>query len=212
MRKKYIYLRKKRKSLFIMMIFILSCSFILFLYGFEQKMLPTLQEIAYMESKAIANDLIDNSLQEILEASPWTSEEFFSASQGDFTNYSANTSAINLFCSLLNQSINVHLYDLPEIEVSIPIGAITDISMFSNVGPEVCFSLLPAASVVSDYATTFESAGINQLHYKLWITLIIEFQIVNPIYHETISLERNIMLVDTIIGGKVPENLLTFSE
>ncbi len=212
MKRKSPYHKKRWTTLLMMMILLIFLGALLFLYGFEQKMLPTLQEIAYMESKAVANDMIDDSLQEILQESQWTTTEFFLTSRGEYINYSANTTAINLFCSNLTQSINQHLYNVPEVEVSIPIGAITDISMFSNVGPEVCFSLLPAASVISQYDTTFESAGINQLHYKLWITLTMEFQIVNPIYHETISMERNIMLVDTIIGGKVPENLLTLSE
>ncbi len=212
MRKKFTYTKQKITTILMLIILFFILGALLFLYGFEQKMLPTLQEIAYMESKAVANDMIDDSLQVILQDSQWTSTEFFTMSQGEYTNYSANTTAINLFCSKLTQSINQNLYNVPEVEVSIPIGSITDISMFSNVGPEVCFSLLPAASVISDYETTFESAGINQLHYKLWITLTMEFQIVNPIYHETISMERNIMLVDTIIGGKVPENLLTLSE
>ncbi|WP_317856320.1 sporulation protein YunB [Chakrabartyella piscis] len=212
MKKRKPYKQKYTAPFVIFSVLVVVLSFFIFLYIFEQKMLPTLQEISYMESKVLANTMIDDGLQEILLENEWNTTEFLLVSQGDYTNYSANTAAINLFCSQLCQNINEDLYDLAEIEVYIPIGAITDISMFSNLGPEILFTLLPSGSVSSDYETAFESAGINQLHYKLWITLHMEFKVVNPLYQETIAMERNIMLVDTIIGGKVPENHLVFSD
>ena len=57
-----------------------------------------------------------------------------------------------------------------------------------------------------DYISTFESAGINQINYKIWLNISIELKIVNPLYHETITMERKIMLADIVFIGKVPEH------
>ncbi|HBF64872.1 MAG TPA: hypothetical protein DDW34_02835 [Clostridium sp.] len=87
----------------------------------------------------------------------------------------------------------------------IPLGAALDSAFFANHGPKIPFTLMPVGAVTSDYETSFTSAGINQINYKIWVNLSFELQIANPLFKEKIVFSKKIMLIDTIISGKVPD-------
>ena len=67
---------------------------------------------------------------------------------------------------------------------------------------------MPAGDTTVDYETEFTSAGINQTNYKIWLTVNITISLVNPIYDRNISMNRKIMLADTIIKGDLPSNYI----
>ncbi len=200
--------RKKNKndriftSFFIFIsIFLLT---IIVLYQSEKKIIPSLQEISHARSTAIANELINDCVQRVLSDLPITTEDFITVTE-DNTTYTANTQQINLFSTRLNNEVNTAMQSLPNEKIQIPLGAAFRSTFFANHGPKIPFTLMPAGAITSDYETSFTSAGINQTNYKIWINLSFEIQIVNPLYHEKIVFTRKIMLIDTIIRGKVPD-------
>ena len=174
------------------------------LYQSEKKIIPSLQEISHARSMAIANELINDCVERVLSDLPITTEDFINMAAGSDT-YSVNTQQINLFCTQLNNEINGAMQNLPNERILIPLGATLNSTLLANHGPKIPFSLMPAGAVTSDYETSFTDAGINQTNYKIWVNLTFEIQIVNPLYQEKISFTRKIMLIDTIIRGKVPD-------
>lgn len=205
--------RKKNKTLHMLsfiIIFIFAFFLTIFvLCQFEKKIVPSLQEISHARSVAIANDIINDCIQNMLTVQPLTTEDFISLTDGGTNTYTTNTQQINLFCTRLNKEINTAMQALPNEEINIPLGGGLNSSFFSNWGPEIPFTLMPAGGIASDYETSFLSAGINQINYKIWINLSLDIQIVNPFYHEKITLTKKIMLVDTIISGKVPDHFFS---
>jgi len=110
-----------------------------------------------------------------------------------------------MFCTQLNNEINAAMQTLPNERILIPLGAALDSAFFANHGPKIPFTLMPVGAVTSDYETSFTSAGINQINYKIWVNLSFELQIANPLFKEKIVFSKKIMLIDTIISGKVPD-------
>lgn len=206
--------RKKTKfhpavSLWLLFFIVFSIT-LFFFYQFERKMIPTLQQISHLHTRTLANTIVDNALAATMEVFPLTSNEFLTATEP--SGYSANTQIINRFCMELNQRINGSMITLPDEKILIPIGAAGSLNIFANLGPKIPFSMMPAGAVASDYETSFVSVGINQLNYKIWINISLDIQIVNPLYREKITLTRKIMLVDTIIDGKVPDHYFSVGE
>lgn len=198
---------KKNKGMFTLFI-IFICTFfltILVLYHMEKKIVPSLQEISHNRSMAIANDIINDCIQDMMMEESLSSEDFLVITDKENPTYSTNTQKINLFCANLNKKINAEMQTLPYEKILIPVGAASNSNFFANWGPQIPFTLMPAGEISSDYETSFITAGINQINYKIWINLSIEIQIVNPLYSEKVTLTKKIMLVDTIIGGKVPD-------
>ena len=120
--------------------------------------------------------------------------------------YTANTVVANQFCTNLSMDITDELKRIDPESISIPIGAVTNLSFLADKGPEIPFRLIPMGAVDVGYETAFSSAGINQVNYKIWINISIELKIVNPLYQEPIQMQRKIMLADLIFKGKVPEH------
>ncbi|WP_352399079.1 sporulation protein YunB [Anaerotignum sp.] len=204
-------LRKKNKnqgliSLIIIFIFAFLLT-ILVLRQFEKTIVPSLQAISHNRSMAIANEMIDDCIQSVMKELPLSTEDFLTITDQENPTYSTNTQQINLFCTTLNKKINTSMQNISNERILIPLGAASKSNFFSNWGPKIPFTLMPGGGVDSDYETSFVSAGINQINYKIWINLSLEMQIVNPLYQEKITLTKKIMLVDTIIGGKVPNYL-----
>lgn len=206
MRKK----RKKHKIKFLLPLLLVPFFFLL-VSVLESRLLPPLKEISHIQCKALANQIIDEATANIL-----ADTEFSAASllirEADGESYTANTALVNRFCSLLSQDVTRGLQELPKEVIHIPIGAATKWSFFANMGPEIPFTLIPMGAAKADYETSFSSVGINQINYKIWLELSMEIKIVNPLYQETLTLERKIMLADLIFSGKIPEHYFQMSQ
>ncbi len=196
--------RKHKNKISLLFLFVLCLSFLLFAL-LENRFLPPLKEISHMQCKALANQIIDEATADILDNTEFSASSLL-IQQVDGESYTANTALVNRFCSLLSSDVTQRLQELPKEIIHIPIGAATNWSFFSNMGPEIPFTLIPMGMAKVDYETDFSSVGINQINYKIWLDLSMEIKIVNPLYQETLTLQRKIMLADLIFSGKIPEH------
>ena len=201
--------RKKYHILLVFFLLIAAC--VLFFSFLDQKLVPPLKEISHMQCKAAANKIIDSSAAEILSEMELTESALLTPNlQGE--GYIANTALINRFCSKFSASITDGLTKLQDEKIGIPLGAVTNWSLFANMGPEIPFTLVPMGAVKVDYDSAFLSVGINQINYKIWLNISMELKIVNPLYQENVTLERKIMLADIVFSGKVPEQYFQMSQ
>ncbi len=200
MPKKHNRIKRAILSLFVLL-FVLFLT-VFFLLQIEKRLIPPLKEISHIQCKTLANQIIDAAVEDTLH-----SLELSKASlllETDSEGYTANTALVNRFCSALSSRITNNLSTLPDEVIKIPLGAATNVSFLANKGPSLPFTLVPMGIVKTDYETAFQSVGINQINYKIWIHLSIELKIVNPLYQETLQMERKMMLADLIFSGKVP--------
>lgn len=208
MRKKYRKRQGKRARIPCLFLLLpcMALLALLSLWQLEQKFLPPLMEMSHIQSKAIANDIIDRAAEAAVQEMRLSADSLLiRGNDGGMPSYAADTTRINQFCTLLSRSASRSLEALPDEVIRIPLGAATNNAYLANTGPDITFTLLPQGSVNVDYETAFESVGINQVNYKIWIIISVDMKIVNPLYQETLSMQRKFMLVDLIFGGKVPE-------
>ena len=208
--KKY---KKRRKFPFpfkLLLFFLFLSSFFFFiLIQYDTKIFQAVIEISHIQSKAAANIIIDNAVEDTIKELNITSSDFFIEKQQD--NVSVNTLLINTFCSSVSTGITEGLSAISEEKILIPMGIITGIDMFANTGPNIPFSLRPMGAATVDYETSFSSAGINQINFKIWIDVSMGIKIVSPLWQQTMTVTRKIMLVDTVISGTVPERYMTLN-
>lgn len=196
---------KSKKNLFpILCAVLLFILLLLLALRTERRLIPPLKEISHIQCKAFANQIIDAAVEDTL-ADMALSQADLLQEVGE-EGYTANTVLVNRFCSSLSSRITQDLIALPREVIQIPLGAASGISFLANSGPNVPFTLLPMGAVEADYETAFQSVGINQINYKIWVRLTIQMKIVNPLYQETLQMERKMMLADLILSGKVPSH------
>lgn len=207
--KKYNLKRTFKKICCTIAITIISSLSILFvsIYLFEQRILPSLLDVSHLRSKSIANQVLDSSLQELIDNKNIDNDYFISYRDSQII---INSQNINSFCSSLSLILTDKIDNLSQEIIEIPIGSASQLNFFEESGFSVPFRLFPIGVATSDYETEFTSTGINQTNYKIWIYVDIEIQIANPFLTEAVTLSKKIMLVDTVIRGDVPEQYMIY--
>ncbi len=195
---------------FLLLSFIISVIFCVFsVLSSDSVFLDTIITKAEIETKNTANLMINDAVNKTINDMNVSSSDFFESNDINGTlSISANTILINKFCADISNNItkNFSLYE--ENIVQIPLGVMLGIDVFSNFGPDIDFEIIPSKEAIVDYETSFTSSGINQTNFKIWLSIKTNVRILNPIQDKDISFERKIMLVDTIINGKVPTNFI----
>lgn len=186
---------------------LLSGFLFLVLVLYDTKIFRTVVEISHIQSKSTANTIIDEAVQNTIKELGVSSSDFFI--EKDLSSVSVNTILINTFCTTVSTEITKGMEQIADEYITIPMGVITGIEFFSNIGPEIPFYLKPMGIASVDYETSFSSEGINQINFKIWLNVAMDIKIVNPLRSETMSVSRKIMLVDTVISGTVPERYMT---
>ena len=63
-----------------------------------------------------------------------------------------------------------------------------------------------------DYETSFVSVGINQTNFKVWLDVITEIQMVNPLEKDIVKTNRKVMIIDSVIKGNVPQTYFEYNK
>ena len=142
-------------------------------------------------------------------------------SMGDETNYArliqvhesadrvymlqANTHKMNILAADCAEAAQERIAQMGDQGISIPLGTITGISFLAGKGPSVKVSFSPAGSVQSEFSSEFISSGINQTLYRVNLRLIASVRLVMPGVSETVSVQAEAAIAESIIVGEVPE-------
>ena len=71
--------------------------------------------------------------------------------------------------------------------------------------PSINVQIVPQGSVAVDFATEFESSGINQTRHRIYIIVVTDIKMIVPLVSENLRITTNIPIAETIIVGDVPE-------
>ena len=200
-------IKRKIRKYVVFFTFTVSVMAAAFIIATEKYIMPAAADICLIQAKETANNIINSAVDEVLKEKSEGGRNILSLeTENGTTMIMADTISINLICAEISSSITEKIADMENNIVKVPYGAASGIGIFANSGPDLEFEIMPAGDTTVDYETEFTSAGINQTNYKLWLTVNITISLVNPIYDRNISMNRKIMLADTIIKGDLPSN------
>lgn len=89
--------------------------------------------------------------------------------------------------------------------VELPIGSIAGLSMFTGSGAKLRVSFTPIGSVHPSLEAEFNSAGVNQTEYCVYLTLKTSARVVVAGKVSEVELSQTTLLFETLIVGKVPQ-------
>lgn len=112
---------------------------------------------------------------------------------------------INKIASDIAIKAEEEFQNLKNEEISIPIGAISGNKYLSGVGPHFNIKVNIAGNIETQLKTEFVKMAINQTMYRIYLEVYCNVDIVTS--YKTIPQEINnqILLVETVIVGDVPE-------
>jgi sporulation protein YunB len=109
-------------------------------------------------------------------------------------------------------SIQEKLKQMGTKRVGIPLGSILGSEIFANLGPRLNIEILPMGTVVVNFATDFEQAGINQTRHKIYLAVDTQVRIVLPLASDVVDVNTRIPIAETIIVGEIPQSYIFVPE
>lgn len=210
----------KRKKLFKIPFFSLTilCIFIwliyLFILQFENEVLPTAIKVSQKYATNIISQEINKSVEKTITSLRLHTNDFFNKNVNKDTNKTyldVDTILINNVCAKVSDELSKNLKNINDTKIDLPIGVFSGISAFSEFGPPFTVCLSSIGDAIVDYETNFQSVGINQINFQVYLNISCSISIINPMYKKDIDVSRKLMLVNTIFDGEVPKTYLNTS-
>ena len=205
MQRKNTVKEKRNKILFIILFIITG----LIIY-IDIRIRPQVVTLAKYKVQSMVTNAANQAIVQQMEQSPLSYGELINVQKdanGDICLLSYNALEVNRLKSQITSTVLSKVNTMDKADIYIPVGSITNIDFLNNKGPRLHFVVTPAAYVETDIESTFETTGINQVNHRIFIVLKISASALIPNYSTYIQFETKICVAQTVIIGKVPENI-----
>jgi sporulation protein YunB len=112
---------------------------------------------------------------------------------------------INKIASDIALEAEKQFKELENEKIKIPIGALTGNKYLAGSGPNINIQVIPTGNILTEIKNEFESKGINQTVYRIYLELTCRVSIVSQYKTIEQSIVNQVLLVETVIVGDVPE-------
>ncbi|MBQ4340056.1 MAG: sporulation protein YunB [Firmicutes bacterium] len=203
--------KRKRKILKIYFILAAAMMILTGMYLAAEVMLgPVLEDVAEVRVKELAAESINDSIIQLMEEMPEGQFlNFETDEEGYISMVSANTTYMNEFSSEVIKLIHENLGSIEGERVRVPVGAVLESDVLSQIGPYMELKIEPIGNVSIDFSTEFISEGINQTKYKVFMEVEGAVRPVIPFVDEEYEVSSVIPVAETVIVGKVPQTYLS---
>lgn len=175
---------------------------------FEFSVKRQLTSVLIVEMKKIIETSVAQAVEDFCEANPGIFEglaklHFSSSGVQAISTDSKRVNLIKTRISLLSQEyIDA---SARENGVSVPLGELTGLVLFYDLGPSLRFSVSSKQAVSCELKSSFESAGINQTVHHMTLCVQTEVSVYNPYrIKEPIESATSYEIAQTVIAGTVP--------
>ncbi len=178
---------------------------------FTEKIIkPNLAAIAEVKVKAmitqIVNDAVHNQFRtgaEVTELLTIKTDQ-----EGNITYVESNTAAMNSLATELTQAVQQQYKWKNAVILDVPVGSIVGSQILSQMGPSIGLKVLPIGMSRANFKTEFESMGINQTKYKVYLQMDSQARVLAPFSINNIDVQNTILVAEAVIVGEVPNSYI----
>ncbi len=209
MRYYWYFFRRKRLLLWIIALLAL----IIYTYRYIDKNIrPSIIAISEVKAKQVTTQAINNTIKNKIKNDIAYDDLMFVHydNEGKVTLMQANTMLMNSVASEVALEVQNELKEISESIIKVPLSNAFNTDLITL--PSINIQIIPQGSVVVDFATEFESTGINQTRHRIYIIVTTDIKLIVPLISENITVTTNIPIAETIIVGDVPEQFINVPE
>lgn len=195
-------IKKKGFIVWIIVIIVL----ILYIYKYiDNNIKPTVVAISEIRSRSITTQAINNTIRTKIKRDINYNDLIFVKydNEGKVALMQANTILMNNIASEVAIEVQEQLEGISKSTIEVPLSNAFNTQLITL--PSVNIQIVPQGSVAVDFATEFESSGINQTRHRIYIIVVTDIKMIVPLVEETLQITTNIPIAETIIIGDVPE-------
>lgn len=119
---------------------------------------------------------------------------------------SANIFTINEITSDIAINIQKNLDNHEDTSIKLSLGSFTGSKLFSSIGPNIKIGLSSVGKVNTDLRSEFVSQGINQTIHRVYLQIDCTVNILTPYDEISTDISNQVLLIENVIMGEIPEN------
>lgn len=203
--------RRRRKNTLARLIVSLALTAVTALTVFiiiEVRITPVLNAMAESRAKNIASEAVNDAVQRVLCEKNLRYENLVNVTTNDedmITSVTVDSVEMNRLCAEIRGIITDTLNSLGERTVSIPIGSLTGIDMFTGKGPRLDIAVTLSGSATTGIVNDFRTAGINQTRHQMILEVKTKVYAITQNGNISTEISNSIVVAETVIVGEVPE-------
>lgn len=113
---------------------------------------------------------------------------------------------INKIASDVALEAEKNFQNLKNETIQIPMGALLGNKYLAGIGPNINIKVIPTGNVLTEIKNEFETKGINQTVYRIYLELTCKVSVVSQYKTIQEDITSQILLVETLIVGDVPDS------
>lgn len=175
---------------------------------------PNLETVAKMRAEVVVSRTINKALAMQFQDGQMQGELFTvkKGEDGTMELVQANSIEINILMSELSMNLQEAFQQMEKERYEVPIGTLFGSKVLSQAGPSVTLTISPMSVSSMDFRTEFESQGINQTKYKIYIELGCRIKVLAPFSSRTFNTSNTILIAEAVILGDVPNSYVQVPE
>lgn len=198
--------KKIRKIYFTLLIVTIS---IITGYKILKSIDPIFEGLCISRAQGIATDITNKKSSEVLAKYNYQDTvKIIRSDDGKNCMLKTDIVMLNEIISDIALEIQNELNKLKNENVEIPIGALMGNQYFAGSGPKIKIKIISVGDISTDIKTEFKSEGINQTIYRIYLELECNVSILTSYRTMNKKISNQILLVETVIVGEVPETYL----
>ena len=166
--------------------------------------------IAVSDACDIVTAEVNSVIADVMAEGNYDAETFVSLDKneaGEINAVSSNMARINaLSAEILDRVVGAT--ENRTLNVSVPLGNLTGISLLMGRGPGVPEEIIMMTSSRVEFQNNVVTAGINQTKHQINLKVIVDIDILIPWGTESAEVVTDVLIADVTVVGKVPETYL----
>ena len=197
--------RGKTGLLFRLAVFLLAAAIGIVLL--DMQMRPELCRLAQNKAQQLAGQLAAQAVSDAIagEEEQPSLVEVQRQEDGTVTAIQTNGAAAAQLKSRVEQSLFAVFSSPQQPGFSIPLGALTGLSLFSGTGPDLSFSLFQVGTPLVEWESALESAGINQTVHRVYLSVTLKVDALFAGITVSAESRTRYLVAETVVVGEVPQ-------
>lgn len=170
---------------------------------------PVVETVNAYECHAAVSSMINRAISEELENEDTDYSSLVNIVRDESGSVcSVETNAVNVNKLKANIALRIEreLERMSGIDIMIPIGTLTGISLLHGRGFSIGMTVNPAGYVSTAIISEFTEAGLNQTRHRIIIEIGVTADAVIPGFSTRVPVAAAMVAAETVIVGKIPDS------
>lgn len=171
---------------------------------------PNIEDVSRLRAEVLVSRTVNRALTEQFQQEE-NPEDLFVVTKdenGKIELVQANSLQINVLMTQLAVNLQEAFRNMDKEPLEVPAGALLGSKLLSQTGPYIDLEITPLSVLSTDFRTEFESKGINQTKYKIYIILKCRVKVLAPFSSSTFDTSSTVLIAETVILGEVPDSFV----